>query len=520
MQYLEKDSSPSVLVGPLVDVTDGSSPESDITLANATCNIITGVTSASVTLVASGATAGQRNCAHVASGFYKIDLSDTDTDTTGDLTIVLKDVDEFVTSWQEFTVVASDAYGALTGSGTLDELDTIQNRLGGITGTGSNTVLGFFQAALSKSATTPTDIGGTFNPLTDSQESLDGVLANIKGAGFSSAADSLFRIAQLVRALESTGTGGAGSGTGTVTSTVVAGHFLDRVISEARRYADEPSVNAKYSEAVLIEKITTLWTQLWTDLSLTMDSPIVVRHDITVVSGQQNYLLPPTVGEILSLRKIDTNTDLPTWESWPQSYYNPYGPGVTVEGNMIRFTPIWNTGETLRLEYTPSGETYPHEGGCTVLGSSSLIIGGTPSAGSLDTRENAYAGYVIRLFHAETIGRTQERIVDTFDPEERSIVPTVDFTGTTAELTNYQTYELVPVFSRLVESVLSVAIARDMVASTTNKAKFQALTQIYKERIRAARTKLMKLNQLRVSRFEGDVSSNPNFVAGTRRAAY
>lgn len=49
---------------------------------------------------------------------------------------------------------------------------TLLSRLGGITGSGVNTVLGFFKALLSKTATVPTDIGGTFDPATDSTEAV------------------------------------------------------------------------------------------------------------------------------------------------------------------------------------------------------------------------------------------------------------------------------------------------------------------------------------------------------------
>lgn len=52
------------------------------------------------------------------------------------------------------------------------KLATLTNRLGAFTGTGVNTVLGAFKAALSKSATLPSDIGGTFTPVTDSTEAL------------------------------------------------------------------------------------------------------------------------------------------------------------------------------------------------------------------------------------------------------------------------------------------------------------------------------------------------------------
>lgn len=51
-------------------------------------------------------------------------------------------------------------------------VSTVLSRLGSITGSGVNTVLGFFKALLSKTATTPSDIGGTFDPAADSTEAI------------------------------------------------------------------------------------------------------------------------------------------------------------------------------------------------------------------------------------------------------------------------------------------------------------------------------------------------------------
>ena len=49
---------------------------------------------------------------------------------------------------------------------------TILNRLGAWTGTGINTILGAFKALLSKAASAPSDIGGTFDPAYDSTEAV------------------------------------------------------------------------------------------------------------------------------------------------------------------------------------------------------------------------------------------------------------------------------------------------------------------------------------------------------------
>jgi hypothetical protein len=53
-------------------------------------------------------------------------------------------------------------------------------RLGAWTGTGVNTVLGAFKALLSKIASTPSDIGGTFDPAADSTEAVSEAIVLVK----------------------------------------------------------------------------------------------------------------------------------------------------------------------------------------------------------------------------------------------------------------------------------------------------------------------------------------------------
>lgn len=69
--------------------------------------------------------------------------------------------------------IAADAVTEIqSGLATAANQTTIMNRLGAFTGSGINTVLGFFQALLKKDATAPTDVGGTYSPATDSLEAL------------------------------------------------------------------------------------------------------------------------------------------------------------------------------------------------------------------------------------------------------------------------------------------------------------------------------------------------------------
>jgi len=88
-----------------------------------------------------------------------------------------------LTTYTGNTVQTGDTYALANGAsgfvaikGVVDtvstNVSTALSRLGSITGSGINTVLGFFKAVLSKTATTPSDIGGTFDPATDSTEAI------------------------------------------------------------------------------------------------------------------------------------------------------------------------------------------------------------------------------------------------------------------------------------------------------------------------------------------------------------
>lgn len=60
---------------------------------------------------------------------------------------------------------------------------TVLARLGAFTGTGVNTVIGFFQALMRSDATTPSDVGGTYDDATDSLQAIkDGGLSLGAGA--------------------------------------------------------------------------------------------------------------------------------------------------------------------------------------------------------------------------------------------------------------------------------------------------------------------------------------------------
>ena len=109
MQFLKADTSVKVVVGPFVDVGDGFTPETGITLTgadeaellkhdNATTVSISAATWAALTSV---------------DGYYHLTLTTSHSDTEGMVTVVVQDDDVCLPVKQEYMVVAENVYESL-----------------------------------------------------------------------------------------------------------------------------------------------------------------------------------------------------------------------------------------------------------------------------------------------------------------------------------------------------------------------------------------------------------------------
>jgi hypothetical protein len=113
MRFLRESTSVDVVVGPLVDEADGLTPITSLTLADVTAAVVKGASRAAVTLVASGVHA----FTHLGDGYWRLNLTSADTDTTGAFRVTLRDDDGFVPVWEDFVVLDGAVYDSLV-SGT------------------------------------------------------------------------------------------------------------------------------------------------------------------------------------------------------------------------------------------------------------------------------------------------------------------------------------------------------------------------------------------------------------------
>jgi hypothetical protein len=164
---------------------------------------------------------------------------------------------------------------------------TLLNRIGAFTGTGVNTILGFFQALLRSDATLPTDVGGTYDDATDSLQAIrdhigDGT--NLTEAG--GTGDHLTAIDLPNQTMDITGnlSGSVGSVTGAVAS--VSGNVDGNVTGSVGSLATQAKADVN-AEVVNVINVDT-----WSELAqgALPDSPTIIQMGMAQYMALKNQV--------------------------------------------------------------------------------------------------------------------------------------------------------------------------------------------------------------------------------------
>lgn len=308
---------------------------------------------------------------------------------------------------------------------------------------------------------------------------------------------------------------------------------LADVVQRIYDYADEPSVEAKYTTDKLFPLITQAYSRVMMEHNSMSEHPIVVRWSLTVTESVQNYYLPPNVGQLLKIGKVEDVTGRNNEWTVPRSRLNPYGPGVLLEGNMIRWEPKPRIGETLQLEYIPDGYCSIHLGtftqGDTVTPSdTTFALNASPSEGYFDQIPNAYLGQVVRIIDCQTTGSVedqptgytsfpiQERPISGYAPTTNVITvePAFDFNlGTNAGIAadSTYTYEVVPFFWSLLKEAVIWDVVRRLHGISGKKQQEASARIYYIETMRNIRMNAANYNQRTGSSFKGDMPGITGF---------
>lgn len=276
---------------------------------------------------------------------------------------------------------------------------------------------------------------------------------------------------------------------------------LDRIITNIRLQTNESLADNKYTDNAIIDLIKQCWPQLVEELNRVGSNPIIVRHSISIVANQAEYILPPHVGEVLWLAKIDSNSGLISWEVRPRSLWNPYGPRVTWEGNVMRLQPIFQEAVDLELWYIPNGDIFPVTGTISSYTNSTKAstLSATAVTGTFDKRLNSYAGYTLSITDGNDSGIMEEIPVlsSTVESDGKiQCITALAFTGFTPA--SGDIIELVPIgMNSRVELAISLYCSSMLLSFETDAKQVQLIERQY--------SRVMRGMRMSASRYEGRV---------------
>ena len=170
--FLRQSTSQTIRFGPCLDITDGVTEETALTLAQA-----------DMRLSKDGGAFAQKNAAgnatHDSDGWYSTTLNTTDTDTVGELILNVHQPANTLPVWMRFYVVEEDVYDTLfASSGALTNLSVNVAQVSGDAAAADNLEADYDGTGYNKSASTI----GTCTANTDMRGTDNAALASVLGA--------------------------------------------------------------------------------------------------------------------------------------------------------------------------------------------------------------------------------------------------------------------------------------------------------------------------------------------------
>lgn len=287
-----------------------------------------------------------------------------------------------------------------------------------------------------------------------------------------------------------------------------SGSILKTYCEKVRHYLDDPDLDAKYDDNYLVRFfLASAMNDVLSRVSMMSDNQIVQNLTLTVSEGVKDYLMPPTVRQVLRVGLKNPDTGAWTEDFHPRNQFNVYGPGWMLEGNLISFEPPPTSGREFSIAYIPSGDVQAHYENSThgVLNANgTFTMVANPTLGSRDKRQNAYVGCYLRIFGS---GATDELVVSAHDAATSVLTLR---TAATNPAGSYS-YEVVPF---LLEPMIdAVSLSAAMRAGTGRKisgAQMQLLMLSYKSAIKTAHDMIGNMNSRSGKRFTGGTVDNKN----------
>lgn len=291
--------------------------------------------------------------------------------------------------------------------------------------------------------------------------------------------------------------------------------FIVGVLERLRGYCDEPNLLAKYKDPYLLSNIVKpSMVEVVGSVNNSSQALVVNRWSFTTVAGTAAYGLPPTVGGVLRLVQTDANGNV-MHDFVPRGLYNMDGRGWAIEGNEIVFDPAPSGALTYTIWYITTAAVEPMYAATGHLESGSktrLILDTAPSLGTLDQRELAYVGCVVRIFSSATVSNVvEERVVvdHRLDSNNNWYVDfRRDLTHHPAGATSVE-YEVVPLTLEAFKEAVAVSAALKMGTYLDFSGKrLNALRVQYRKAYKALMDSLANVQERMPKRFDRDTIDN------------
>jgi len=187
----------------------------------------------------------------------------------------------------------------------------------------------------------------------------------------------------------------------------------------------------------------------------------------------------------------------------PRSLYNPYGPNVSYRGNLVKLIPKFNSSVDMEIWYIPNGEISLITGTISAYSSTNATVSfSAATTGTIDLRENAYAGYVINLKDANDGNRIEERTITKSTVDSSGVTTltvAMDFSVFTP--VSGDIYELVPlVFTKRLELAVALYVAVIILSYEENPTRV-GLIEVQRQHV-------MRSLRLEAARYESRVGGH------------
>lgn len=284
--------------------------------------------------------------------------------------------------------------------------------------------------------------------------------------------------------------------------------LIKSAVETVRMNLNEPLADSKFDDDYLVRyQLQAGVTDVFGRLQSSYDMPIRLEHTLSLVADQRYYQIPPSIHALLRIYKLDDYGNV-TWDWRPRGEFDHDGPGWSIQGNTIEFRPYPTEAEDITLVYIAAGDALIHyaaTGGApsALSNATSYTLANTPTLGLRGTRDQEYAGMMLRILDTS---RVHERVIESYDAATR----VATFRQPIASLASGVSYEVVPLTQgKFWEAVAYSACLKLSASLRLSGAHHEKLAMNYRDAMKTLRDWLSNVEQREGKHFKKDTIDNP-----------